>query len=349
MKLHEIIRQKRIAKNLTQEQVASRLGITASAVNKWEKEISYPDITLLPALARLLETDLNTLLSFKEDLSWQEIGDFTQQIVTDAAEYGITHAFEMTMDKIHEYPSCYSLHLNAALTLEGVLMMHPEEDGSSIVDAIEELYERVAECDDTAIRTQAQSMLINKYLGREDYEKAEALIKKLPNPLAIDTQQIKANFAFSKGNFELAGQLITEKLLSNVVSVQSELFFLLDILLKDNQMQKATQLSDIIRQMVPLFGLWNYSSYIPDLEMAVLKQDATACLSILDSMLTALQQKWDIHQSPLFYYLPVKETKENFGELMLPRVLYDLQNPTETKFDFLQKHPDFQNLLQRFQ
>ena len=32
---------------------------------------SYPDITLLPALARLLDTDLNTLLSFQEDLSVQ--------------------------------------------------------------------------------------------------------------------------------------------------------------------------------------------------------------------------------------------------------------------------------------
>ena len=64
MKINEIIKERRLAKNMTQEQVASYLGVTAPAVNKWEKGSSYPDITLLPALARLLDTDLNTLLSF---------------------------------------------------------------------------------------------------------------------------------------------------------------------------------------------------------------------------------------------------------------------------------------------
>ena len=73
MKINETIRQRRIERNLTQEQVAHYLGVTAPAVNKWEKGTSYPDITILPALARILETDLNTLLSFKEELTEQEI------------------------------------------------------------------------------------------------------------------------------------------------------------------------------------------------------------------------------------------------------------------------------------
>lgn len=37
MKIQEIIRQKRLEKGLTQEQLAERLGVTAPAVNKWEK------------------------------------------------------------------------------------------------------------------------------------------------------------------------------------------------------------------------------------------------------------------------------------------------------------------------
>lgn len=41
---------------------------------------SYPDITTLPALARILETDLNTLLSFKEELTEQEIAIFKHSI-----------------------------------------------------------------------------------------------------------------------------------------------------------------------------------------------------------------------------------------------------------------------------
>ena len=69
MKINQIIRQRRRELSLTQEQVAAYLGVSTPAVNKWEKGSTYPDITLLPALARLLRTDLNTLLSFQEDLS----------------------------------------------------------------------------------------------------------------------------------------------------------------------------------------------------------------------------------------------------------------------------------------
>ena len=40
MKINETIRQRRIERNLTQEQVANYLGVTAPAVNKWEKGVS---------------------------------------------------------------------------------------------------------------------------------------------------------------------------------------------------------------------------------------------------------------------------------------------------------------------
>lgn len=40
MKMNQIIRQKRIEKGLTQEQVALCLGVTAPAVNKWERGVS---------------------------------------------------------------------------------------------------------------------------------------------------------------------------------------------------------------------------------------------------------------------------------------------------------------------
>ena len=40
MKINEMIRERRIAKKLTQEQMAGYLGGTAPAVNKWEKGVS---------------------------------------------------------------------------------------------------------------------------------------------------------------------------------------------------------------------------------------------------------------------------------------------------------------------
>jgi len=51
--LCERIGQLRKQKGLTQEQLASRLGVTSQAVSKWENELSCPDVALLPVIRRV--------------------------------------------------------------------------------------------------------------------------------------------------------------------------------------------------------------------------------------------------------------------------------------------------------
>ena len=41
---------------LTQNALGARLGVSAQAVSKWERQLAYPDITLLPAIADLFGT-----------------------------------------------------------------------------------------------------------------------------------------------------------------------------------------------------------------------------------------------------------------------------------------------------
>lgn len=55
-------------KGITQEQLAGMIGVSAGAVSKWETGKSTPDIALLAPLARALDTSLNELLSFQEEL-----------------------------------------------------------------------------------------------------------------------------------------------------------------------------------------------------------------------------------------------------------------------------------------
>ncbi|MGN0818662.1 MAG: helix-turn-helix domain-containing protein, partial [Candidatus Coproplasma sp.] len=52
-------------KGLTQEDVASRIYITAQAVSKWENDVSSPDISILPELSTLLGVSLDELLGKK--------------------------------------------------------------------------------------------------------------------------------------------------------------------------------------------------------------------------------------------------------------------------------------------
>lgn len=60
--LLENLKKYRIMKNLTQEEIAVYLGITAQSVSKWERGESYPDITFLPVLANIFETSIDLLV-----------------------------------------------------------------------------------------------------------------------------------------------------------------------------------------------------------------------------------------------------------------------------------------------
>jgi transcriptional regulator with XRE-family HTH domain len=57
------ISQFRKEKGYTQEEMAEKLGVTPQAVSKWENDISYPDILLLPKIAEMLGVSVDELLS----------------------------------------------------------------------------------------------------------------------------------------------------------------------------------------------------------------------------------------------------------------------------------------------
>ncbi len=57
-----VIRDRRRAMDLTQEQVADRLGVTCQSVSRWENGATYPDIEFLPDLADLLEVSLDEMM-----------------------------------------------------------------------------------------------------------------------------------------------------------------------------------------------------------------------------------------------------------------------------------------------
>lgn len=63
MNIGKNIKQLRQQKNLTQEQVAEKLGVSYQAVSKWENNANTPDIALLPKIANLLGTSIDALFS----------------------------------------------------------------------------------------------------------------------------------------------------------------------------------------------------------------------------------------------------------------------------------------------
>lgn len=62
IKLGKFIAERRKAKNLTQEDIADKLGITSQSVSKWERGVNSPDISFLCDLGEILEVSIEELL-----------------------------------------------------------------------------------------------------------------------------------------------------------------------------------------------------------------------------------------------------------------------------------------------
>ena len=65
-KIGEFIKNKRKEKELTQIELTDKLGITNQAISKWERGKNCPDIFLLKDLCKILDININELLSGKE-------------------------------------------------------------------------------------------------------------------------------------------------------------------------------------------------------------------------------------------------------------------------------------------
>ena len=86
MEIGKKIKQLRCKAGLTQEQLASRLGISAQSVSKWENSITMPDITLLPSLTGELGITIDELFDLTANQRLQRIDkrmDIEEELPSD--------------------------------------------------------------------------------------------------------------------------------------------------------------------------------------------------------------------------------------------------------------------------
>lgn len=348
MPMNKIIQVKRKEIGLTQEQIAEYLGVSTPAVNKWEKGSTYPDISLLPALARLLKVDLNTLLCFNEGLSEQEISHFSKELIDTIRKSNFESGFTMGMEKIQEYPNCGLLIHTTALLLDGALMMsginaNDKEKYSSQITA---LYERAAKCEDDEIRNKAIFMLTSKYIGQGNYGKAQEMLDLLPERTAMDKKQLQANLLIKQNRLEEAAKLLERKLLMEINEIQILLVQLADIELKEGNDQDAFHIAELSRDAVRLFELWDYCSFVAPLQVALAQENVQDSIALLKSILEAALTPWEMKKSSLYRHIAVNENQENFGSQMLPALLSEIEN--DPKYVFLHSNAEFQQLIKQY-
>ncbi len=95
-KIGKFIAEQRKLNNLTQEELATKLGITKNAVSKWERGLGLMDMSLLKPLSEILQVSINEILAGEkiksneiEKKSEENIINLTELIELRTMKYGI--------------------------------------------------------------------------------------------------------------------------------------------------------------------------------------------------------------------------------------------------------------------
>lgn len=357
MPINTVIREKRKELGYTQEQVAAYLNVSAPAVNKWEKGTSYPDIALLPSLARLLKVDLNTLLCFQEGLSQQEIYHFSDEAAKRMQSEGIEAGFELMERRIREYPHCAELIHTFALLLDGTLMMSEltAERKKCYEDTLLSWYRRVADSEDEKLKTKAAYMLASKYMLRKDFEKAQEMIDLLPEYNMLEhfypayyKDVIQANLYLMrdrKDDLPEAEKLLQRKLLTLSLDLYGILNRLVNAALAAGDGQKAEQLAGITGRLVKALDLWEFYTNLPLLDIALNRKDIPEIISHMEFMLDAVLHPWEMKNSPLYDRIAVPPDSALASRMLSP-LLSQLEH--EPEYEFLRADEDFRKMLEKY-
>lgn len=342
MVMNQIIRERRKALGLTQEEVADYLGVSTPAVNKWETGKSYPDITMLPALARLLQTDANSLLSFEEDMTREEEERIIGRAYKILEEEGYEAAYRTLIQKMKEYPDSFSFILSGALFLEGgLLFLDDVTQKERYLCEFEKLYRRVMESEDLEIRGQAATLLVSRYINRKEYDKAEELIEGFPE-MTFQKKQLMANLLTDKGEYGKAAEILETQLLMDVINAYNRMMSLTQLSLKEGEKEKAEYFADMCEKTAEMFGCSKYAVHAAKLCLYGSLKDRDGCLEKLKLLFSSIEENWKPEEFPLYSHINVKEGEVSLKS-MLPVILKSLKEDEE--FEFLKDDPEFLSLL----
>ena len=327
MTVGNVIRLYRKKLGMTQEEMAERLGVTTPAVNKWENDKSQPDIALLAPIARLLGITTDTLLSFRDSLTNEEIAVFVKKLDEDLTTREYAEVFEEAKKTIESYPNCDQLLWQTAVILHAKRTMDHIPDKERYDDTIFRWLERCLNSEDETIRKEAAGSLFYAHLQKENYEKAQSYLSYL----ALDSPERKRKEAviFSKtGKKEEAYRAYEELLFTNYQFLSLVLNDLRNLYIEDGDHEMAWKLVDVQKQAAKAFEMGQYQEVSVGLSVGSWEKDVSKTAAIMQDILGALSHIGDFSGSPLYQHMTFTQMDPAFTKRLYQSLVEGMKDET---------------------
>ena len=179
------IKRLRLAKGLTQEQLAELLTISTAAVSKWEAKNTYPDITMLFPLAEIFGVTVDELMGYDEAKAKADV----DKILAEYQQFGVDGRFEerekLIVDARKKYPHDYRI-MNAYMwDKAGGNAGNDAETLLKNKDELTHICDLILEgCNQDNIRVEAINMKAKLLHASGDTDGALEILSRLPTRYA---------------------------------------------------------------------------------------------------------------------------------------------------------------------
>lgn len=190
LNLAENLIRLRREKEVTQEEVASFIGVTKASVSKWETKQSLPDILLLPVLASYYGVTVDELLGYKPQLGKEQIQKIYHDLAAEFAEKPFEEVMDASRKLVKKYYSCYSFLLQISiLWLNHYTFAEDPKSQMGILDETVELCTHIIEnCKDISICNDATVLKAIMDLQHGRPQEALDLVEDMLSPYRLASQ-----------------------------------------------------------------------------------------------------------------------------------------------------------------
>lgn len=180
LSLGENIKRKRIERKLTQEEVATHLGVSFQSVSKWERGEGYPDIELLPSLANYFDVSVDELLGMSNREKAEKYENINNCWAQNNRSGKNDENVNLMREALKMFPNDALLLVQLSTSLEK-LEGTPEEKKKHLRESITVQEQIINYCDDCEVRGATLFNICFAYEKIGEHEKALEQAKKLPN------------------------------------------------------------------------------------------------------------------------------------------------------------------------
>lgn len=346
LKLGENITALRKKANITQDQLASWIGVSKSSVSKWETNTSYPDIVFLPQLASLFNVTVDELMGYEPQLTNEAITTLYHQLSKEIAQ-DADAAWLHCEDLLHMYPSCFPFLYKMTILFLNHSMLFKEP--SKVLDKALSLCHFIKkECSDPLLVKDTLTLEVMVYISSNRPQQALTLLGETLRPIPQDSE-LTAACHQQLGNSEKAYQILQ-------VSAYQHLLFLIQdslsfMMLKIDDYANCQKTITKIEKLLSLYQIARIHPYTA-LQAHLSIAQIYAHHQMLDEAFTKLMQFSEIIASSDIEKLQCSDAYFTEIDSWLTEIKLDTQPPRDiliildSLLQILQTTPEFQEMKQ---